>query len=168
MKLIQNIDLVSDEKTMNSNGNNEANTSPMMKRWSRDREDVIKMVVIEDDHEIASLIRMVVRAWQLPIDVEFRIDGYSGASYILRTQPDIIILDMKLPVLDGFSVLDATKPDTWGASVILATGMSRDELVSLGCLAESYYYLQKPIDLSRLEKMLVHLIGTIRLKRNSG
>ena len=63
-----------------------------------------KILIIEDDESIAEIERdyLVMSGYS----VENRYDGESGLAYIRETPPDLVILDLMIPKLDGFDLLE--------------------------------------------------------------
>ena len=68
---------------------------------------VPKILVVDDDHEILKLIAMLLRrigaeAWTFP-------DGQSALQRLSQTVPDLIILDLMLPDVDGLEILQQVR-----------------------------------------------------------
>ena len=59
-------------------------------------------------------------------------DGQEALDIALREHPDIILLDLLMPVMDGFAVLKTLRADSWGRSavVIALTNLSENEQVA--------------------------------------
>ena len=66
-----------------------------------------KILIIEDDNFLLSLI--VEKFTQLGFDAEAAADGEEGLNKILNNKYDLILLDMILPKMDGFKVLEEVK-----------------------------------------------------------
>ena len=66
-----------------------------------------KILIIEDDNFLLSLI--VEKFTQLGFDAEAAADGEEGLNKILNNKYDLILLDMILPKMDGFKVLEEIK-----------------------------------------------------------
>lgn len=66
-----------------------------------------KILIIEDDNFLLSLI--VEKFIQLGFDAEAASDGEEGLNKILNNKYDLILLDMILPKMDGFKVLEEVK-----------------------------------------------------------
>ena len=65
--------------------------------------------MVEDDHVIAQMykLRLELAGWA----VEVAEDGASGLRAALSSQPDLVVLDMSMPKLDGIQVLEALRSD---------------------------------------------------------
>lgn len=66
-----------------------------------------KILIIEDDNFLLSLI--VEKFIQLGFDAEAAADGEEGLNKILNNKYDLVLLDMILPKMDGFKVLEEVK-----------------------------------------------------------
>lgn len=66
-----------------------------------------KILIIEDDNFLLSLI--VEKFIQLGFDAEAASDGEDGLNKILNNKYDLILLDMILPKMDGFKILEEVK-----------------------------------------------------------
>ena len=83
-------------------------------------------------------------------------DGVTAVEIALRTQPDLIFVDLQLPKLDGLGVVRKLRlsPKLKATPIVVLSGYDpakyRDAAMDAGCND----YLLKPIDFDRLEKLL--------------
>jgi HAMP domain-containing protein/CheY-like chemotaxis protein/signal transduction histidine kinase len=117
-----------------------------------DRDDIQDgdrvVLIVEDDPDLARTELEVARERGFKGIVAVR--GDSGVALAHEFKPDAIILDMKLPVLDGWAVLDRLKhhPDTRHIPVhIVSAGDGRQNALKAGAVA----FLEKPISKEGLE-----------------
>jgi CheY-like chemotaxis protein/HAMP domain-containing protein len=118
-----------------------------------DRDDIQQgdrvVLIVEDDAELARTELDVARERGFKGIVAMR--GDSGLALAHEYRPDAIILDMKLPVMDGWSVLDRLKehPDTRHIPVhIVSGGDGRNNALRAGAVA----YIEKPVSKEGLEE----------------
>src|SRR3989344_3429181 len=69
-----------------------------------------KILVVEDEHDLTTAYW--VRLTNLGYKVEFAYDGLEALDKLKHFRPDLIILDLLLPRLDGFKFLEALKADS--------------------------------------------------------
>ncbi len=74
-------------------------------------ERVHAIAVIDDNPDAARLIRRILQA-QGPFQVDEAYDGPSGLELIRSRRPDLVVLDLMMPEMDGFAVLDALRADS--------------------------------------------------------
>ena len=70
------------------------------------------MLVVEDDPDIGRLILLLLE--RADLDAELRTDGESGLRAVGELRPDLLVLDVGLPVLDGWQVLERLRADPAG------------------------------------------------------
>lgn len=88
---------------------------------------VAKAVVIEDDHDLLFLYKH-----KLALDgfvVEGASNGEEGLKVVERVRPDIILVDLLMPVMSGTEMLARLRAQEWASEirVIVLTNISRDE-----------------------------------------
>ncbi len=72
-------------------------------------------------------------------------NGEEGLAVILREHPDLILLDLVMPKMDGMTLLKKLREDAWGksAKVIVLTNLSDMDNMSAAIIHETYNYLVK-------------------------
>jgi putative two-component system response regulator len=98
--------------------------------------------------------------------VELVGDGRAALNAVARQRPDLIILDVQLPDMDGYAVCDAIKcnPATWQIPIIMVTVESARAARLQGIAAGADDYLEKPVDPQELE---VRIRALLRAKRRN-
>lgn len=99
-----------------------------MNKSSRGELSKATVLFVEDDRSVAQMYRL-----KLELDghhVEVATDGEMGVEMATRDLPDIIFLDIRLPKLDGFGVLEALRanPKTKKTRVVILSNYSRREM----------------------------------------
>ena len=86
-----------------------------------------KILVIEDEALIAEAIMRKLN--NAGYTVESAQDGQEGLNKALSWHPDLILLDIILPTLDGMTILDKLREDEWGkdVKVIVLTNLDTDK-----------------------------------------
>jgi len=109
-----------------------------------------KILIVEDNEMNRDMLsrRLARRGY----DVAVAVDGQEGLNLAVSTSPDLILMDMSLPVLDGWEVTRRLKADPAMAKVpviaLTAHAMAgdREQAMAAGCDD----YDTKPIELDRL------------------
>ena len=97
---------------------------------------------MEDDVELASMVSDYLAVQGFDVTIETR--GDLAAARIRNEQPDVVILDVNLPGMDGFTICRTVRSSYSGPIVILtARGEEVDEVVGLEVGADDY--LSKPV-----------------------
>ena len=81
-----------------------------------------RVAVVDDSPEARRLIRRILQS-QGDFEIFEAVDGGDAIELVTREHPDLVILDLMMPEVDGFAVLDAlrSRPDTANIPVIVAT-----------------------------------------------
>ncbi len=113
------------------------------------------LYLVEDDPKLAALVKEYLEGAQFQVRTEPR--GDVAAEWIGRYQPDLVILDVMLPGLDGFEVCKRVRPHYQGPILMLtARGEEIDEVLGLEVGADDY--MSKPVRprllLSRIRALL--------------
>jgi len=89
-----------------------------------------KILIIEDEESI--LQAMIDKFSRQGFEVIKAVNGQDGLSSALTEHPDLILLDLLLPIMDGIDLLKKLRADKWGKSVpvIVLTNLSEARKVS--------------------------------------
>lgn len=127
---------------------------------ARDRADILmtKILLVEDNEMNRDMLsrRLIRKGYEVIIAV----DGAEGVSMGISEKPDLILMDMSLPVMDGWTATSELKanPDTKSIPIIALTAhaMSGDKEKAMAAGCDDYD--TKPIELDRLlSKMALFL-----------
>lgn len=88
-----------------------------------------KILVVEDEKSLRSPLEK--RLLSDGFDVITASDGEDGYNKAISEKPDLILLDIILPIMDGITVLNKLRQDPWGKSVpiIILSNLSRADMV---------------------------------------
>jgi len=102
-----------------------------------------RIAIIEDDQTLLKVTTSALT--QAGYDVVSAVDGQAGLALVLREHPDLVLMDILLPVLSGTEVLKALRQNAWGkdVKVIMFTNVSDSEYVSQAMELGAYIYLVK-------------------------
>lgn len=108
----------------------------------------MRILLIEDEVRLAEAVKHILESNRYVVDVCH--DGETGLDYALSDVYELIILDIMLPKLDGFSVLKAIREDGQNVPVLLLSAKSEtsDKVEGLDYGADDY--LTKPFDTDEL------------------
>jgi CheY-like chemotaxis protein len=117
-----------------------------------------RVLVIDDEPDVRWLIRMSLeRAGHEVIDAE---DGLRGVALAQRQRPAIIVLDLMMPVMDGYAVLAelARDPRTSAVPVIVLSARAIPDEAERAVGAGARRFLEKPFDPDLLARELDSLL----------
>jgi two-component system KDP operon response regulator KdpE len=118
-----------------------------------------RVLIVEDDPNIVDLIRsnLAVRGF----DTLVSIDGSKALSMLETEQPDMVLLDLMLPEVDGFELCRQIRERSPVAIIVVsARGGERDKVTALNMGADDY--MTKPFG---IEELLARILATLRRTR---
>ena len=123
-----------------------------------------KILVVDDDAANRELLQESLVAEGL--EVVTAPDGRSSLEEFARLKPDLVLLDVNMPFLDGFEVCRRLKsnPETRLTPVVLVTGLTGREDRVRGIKSGADGFLSKPVDQSEL---LAHVRSLLSLKAHT-
>lgn len=89
-----------------------------------------KIAIIEDDLPIAHMYQLKLQ--KAGFDTVVAYNGKQGLEIIEKKQPDLVLLDIRMPVMSGDDMLEQLRATSWGGEirVIILTNISKDEAPS--------------------------------------
>ena len=114
-----------------------------------------QVLIIEDDHNIADLLRLYLE--KEGYEVTLALDGVKGVEQFRSVQPDLVLLDVMLPGLDGWGVCRTIRAEA-KTPIIMLTAKSETEDKVYGLKQGADDYITKPFEmkevLARIEAVL--------------
>lgn len=102
-----------------------------------------KILIVDDDKRIVNLYQLVLKEYY---DIIVAYNGQEALDLVNVQMPDLIVMDIMMPVMDGLQALTKLKKDPITATipVILLTGRDRHKDVLGGYKMGADYYITKP------------------------
>jgi DNA-binding response OmpR family regulator len=118
-----------------------------------------KVLIVEDEELIAKVLS--IRLEGLGYKVFTALDGEEGLTAAQREKPDLVILDIGLPVIDGNLLCELIKTDvsTRAAKIIMLTGKHLVGDMEKSFSSGADFYVNKPYEWPRLLEHIKTLIG---------
>jgi len=117
------------------------------------------IMVVDDDPDLVTLIRAILE--QQGFNVLCAYDGPQALAGLEMQKPDLILLDIMMPEMDGFEVLRRLKaaPETSSIPIILLTALDEDEDILTGYKMGADHYITKPFKRTHLVAVINHLLS---------
>lgn len=118
-----------------------------------------RVLAVEDDADTLQLMRMVLR--DLPLEIVQAGTGAEAIAFLKREAPELIFLDINLPDMHGWDVLDQLKSDERfkQTRVIVLTSHSDPVHRLIGTLQPITAYLTKPVAAAQLRQHVRTLLA---------
>ena len=115
-----------------------------------------KIFVIDDDHNILKLLEVTLKEWAY--EVVTSDNGIDWMQIIERETPDLILLDIKLPGLDGMSICSEITT-SYNMPVIMISVIDDKLVKNTSNELGASEYITKPIDNKELKTKIERFIG---------
>lgn len=134
-----------------------------LKLQREDGDERTRLLIVDDDPQ---LVRLVTAALEDRADltIETAVDGFEAGSKVQQFNPDVLLIDLMMPGLDGFEVCRRLKadPQTRGIRVIAMTGYASPENAARALDAGAEHCLAKPFDLRMLDELFARPVRAVR------
>lgn len=137
----------------------EANMSHQKKTTTPDEAEVLKgrkVLLVEDSLDNQTLVEMILKKYGVTVGLAN--NGQEGVDQALSNQYDLILMDIQMPILDGYAAFEKIKSNGIKTPVIALTAHAlkdeKDRALEAGFAA----YLTKPIDRAQLVKVSAQLL----------
>jgi excisionase family DNA binding protein len=122
-----------------------------------------RILIVDDDKQLSGYLRELFTTLPYNIDVEVADDGFAAGSMVLQFKPNIILLDLMMPGMDGFQVCKRLKSGqiTRDVRIIAMTGFPSKENIDRILLAGAETCLSKPVS----KDTILNAIGMEFLER---
>ncbi len=127
-----------------------------------------KILVVEDDQDIRLLLAETLA------DIGYQVieaeDGGTGLRKAVDEDPDIILLDVMMPVIDGFQVLERLQdnPDTHPIPIIMVSAKGQEQDIMRAMRGGAWGYLIKPWSPDDLESKVRNAEAELQLGPGRG
>jgi DNA-binding response OmpR family regulator len=121
------------------------------------REAVARILLVEDEEALAEGLRVNLQRKHYDVDVAG--DGRTGLAHAHERRYDLILLDIRLPEIDGFEVCQRLRQDGNFTPILMLTARNQPDDVVYGLKLGADDYVTKPFDLAEL---LARIEGLLR------
>jgi len=119
-----------------------------------------KVLLVDDEREYAQTLSERLQLRHLGTAVAY--DGESALALVQADDPEVMVLDLKMPGIDGIEVLQEVKATRPEIEVIVLTGHGDENDKEICLQLGAFAYLQKPIDIEELRETLQRAYEKIR------
>ncbi len=120
-----------------------------------------KVLIIDDD---VDQLQILSAALEGKYDVRTAADGLDGYVIACAERPSVVVLDVMMPLVDGWTVLRKLRanPLTKDTRIIIATALDQDAVATEAAQLNVSLVLRKPIDLQQLKTAITRLDATVQ------
>jgi CheY-like chemotaxis protein len=127
-----------------------------------------RVLVVEDNRDAADMLNVMLKNWGLETEMAF--DGPAAVEVANRFHPQIILLDIGLPLMNGYEVARRLRQQAWARNVwiIAVTGWGQEADRERSSAAGIDHHLIKPVEPQNLKSLLASLAAPPTVRRTQG
>ena len=126
----------------------------------------ISVLIVEDDRNIAELLKMYLEKYDYTVTIAT--DGGQGLSKFRANTPNLVLLDVMMPVMDGWALCKAIRAESQVPIIMLTAKSETDDKIT-GLRSGADDYITKPFEmkevLARIEAVLRRSTGIVPEKK---
>jgi DNA-binding response OmpR family regulator len=117
------------------------------------------VVHVEDEPDIRDLVQAALVP--MGIEVLSAIDGKAGLELVIKEKPDLVLLDVRMPIMDGFAVCAELRerPEFIDTPIFIVTALSQVKDIERAVQIGATGYILKPIDIAKLRHKVIEILG---------
>jgi CheY-like chemotaxis protein len=121
------------------------------------KDDMAKVLVVDDDPDLLAICSLILESEGY--DVEAARNGCEAMEKISKSEPDVVLMDVMMPTLDGLTVCKMTKTDprTKDLPIIIMSASETLREKGRGC---ANAVLRKPFDIDNLLNTVSNVVST--------
>ncbi|MGN6608799.1 MAG: response regulator [Jatrophihabitans sp.] len=143
-------------------------SAPAVLASARDLDDPlrdVRVLVVDDTPEVRALwVLMLERYEQIQV-VGQAGDGLAGIEAARRTQPDLVLLDVAMPVMTGLEALPRIRAEAPHCRVVMVSGLTVDRLGEQAHEAGAAAYIQKGTAPAQMMSVVGEVLGRPLVRR---
>lgn len=118
-----------------------------------------KILLADDEEDIKTVVKLFLESKGYEVVTAF--DGLDTLDKVKTEKPDLILLDIMMPLVDGFEVCKRLKEDETTASIpiVMLSAASKVDSVKKGLDAGAVEYIVKPFEPAKLEEIVARVLG---------
>lgn len=125
----------------------------------------MKFYIVDDVRSIIKVLERIIEDKSLGEVTGFSTDAVTATAEIIATKPDIVIVDLLMPVKDGISIVREVKEICPDIGFIMISQVSNKEIVSEAYNAGIEFFINKPINIIEVENVVSRVIKQMEAEK---
>lgn len=128
-------------------------------------EEPLRILLVDDEPSTLQLVRKVLQADGH--EIFEAIDGHQAVEVFEENRPDLVLLDIVIPKMDGLAVLQKIREQDEISGVIMVSALSSEQLAVKSMIAGADDYVSKPFKLKTIRMNIRRVMDKVRLRRRN-
>jgi CheY-like chemotaxis protein len=114
----------------------------------------VRVLLADDEAHVRLFVKTVVTSlgWEVVAEAA---NGQLAVEHFARTSPDLVLLDINMPVMDGMTALQELRQRSESAAIVMLTSLASMDVVERCLEAGADYHLRKDLPVAELKQELL-------------
>ncbi|HEX9748020.1 MAG TPA: response regulator [Methylomirabilota bacterium] len=123
-----------------------------------------RVLIVDDEADVRKTLTDILRAMRYAetLEIEEVPDGREGLDAVVRQRPDLVLLDLQMPRMDGLALLKQIREVEPRLPVIVISGTRENKMSSEALRHGAVAYLPKPFDPRHVEMLVTMFLDSTR------
>lgn len=126
----------------------------------------ITFIIIDDDIAICKILEQTIKKNQLGKVISILTTGKEAQDIIIRLNPDIVVIDLLLPEVDGIEIVRNTVNDGYNGKIIMLSQVEEIDMISNAYKSGILFYLNKPINMIETISVINNVKKQVELEKS--
>lgn len=122
--------------------------------------DAVKVLIVDDSRDLRDLLGLKVQMWGGYQVVGLAADGEEAVDLAKQHQPDLVLLDLAMPKMDGLQALPLILDAAPGVRVVVLSGFDRDTMADRALEAGAHRYVEKGLSTRELSSVVAEVLAS--------
>jgi CheY-like chemotaxis protein len=123
-----------------------------------------RVLIVDDEADVRKTLTDILRAMRYPepLEIEAAADGHDGLDAVVRQRPDLVLLDLQMPRMNGLMLLKQIRDVEPRLPVIVISATQENKLSSEALRQGAVAYLPKPFDPRHVEMLVATFLDSTK------
>lgn len=124
-----------------------------------------RILIVDDDPAVARMLQRIIEEKHLGVVVGRSTDGPSGEQAALQMRPDIVLIDLLMPLQDGLETIRHLRDQGFDGAFVMLSQVADKELVASAYKMGVEFYIYKPLNFTEVVAVLQRVTETLQMKQ---
>ncbi len=121
--------------------------------------DAVKVLIVDDSRDLRDLLGIKVEMWGGYQVVGLAADGEEAVELAQASQPDLVLLDLAMPKMDGLQALPLILEAVPGVRVVVLSGFDKGAMAQRAIQAGAHRYVEKGLSTRELSTVVAEVLA---------
>ncbi|MGL4730082.1 MAG: response regulator [Clostridium sp.] len=121
--------------------------------------------LIDDDINVINILKLIIENRKLGTIIGYSTNGIDGLDDVETLKPDIVIVDLLMPLMDGISLVNKCKEKKLNTAFIMLSQVSSKDMIGKAYESGIEFFIQKPVNAIEVENVILKVSKTITINR---